>query len=133
MSHEQEAIAKRPEDKGRAERIREGRAYIPSVDILQLEGELLLEADLPGVNPQNLDIRYEGKVLTLEGRVEPREPENARPILSEYGVGDFHRTFQVGDSIDAEKISAEYKDGVAYIHLPLVTAAKPRKVEIKAI
>jgi HSP20 family protein len=63
--------------------------------------------------------------------VAPRTSEQGRYFLREYGVGDFQRNFEVGEQIDAERISAEYSDGVLTLHLPKVVAARPRKIAVK--
>ena len=64
--------------------------------------ELTLLADMPGVTANTIDIHFEEGVLTVEGRVQPRSPERGtNHLLCEYGVGDFHRTFRVGEQIDA--------------------------------
>jgi len=117
----------------RAEPTRRGQVYLPSVDILEDRDELLLIADVPGANSEHIDIRFENGELTIHARVEPRvaaEPD--RDIWREYGVGDFHRSFQLGESIDNAKIHAEVKDGVLTVHLPKTEAIKPRKIAVAA-
>jgi len=116
----------------RVERIRGGRTFVPSVDIVERDNELLLLADMPGVKPDDLDIRYEGGELAIHGKVQPRqESERTNFMLREYGVGDFYRVFQVGDSIDSSKIEAEVKDGVLTLHLPKTEQAVPRKIAVQ--
>lgn len=116
----------------RAERIRSGRTYVPNVDIVERENELLLLADVPGVRPQHVDIRYEGGELTIHGRVEPRqESTQASVMLHEYGIGDFYRVFKVGESVDSSRIEAELKDGVLTLHLPKTAEAVPRRINVK--
>lgn len=115
------------------ERIRGGRVYSPSVDIVELENELLLLADVPGVRPEDLEISYEQGQLTLHARVRPRQdPDRTEYLAREYGIGDFYRSFQVGEGIDAQKIEAELKDGVLTLHLPKAEAAKPRRIQVKS-
>jgi len=114
-----------------AERTRGGATYNPRIDIWENEEELILHADLPGVAPEDLDIHFENKELLIDGRVARRQ-KNAEFLCSEYGIGDFHRNFRVGESIDGTKISAELKSGVLTLHLPKVEEVKPRRIEIKA-
>lgn len=116
----------------RAERTRAGRTFVPSVDIVERKNELLLLADMPGVKPDDLDIRYERGELTIHGKVQPRQdPEQTNFMLREYGVGDFYRVFQVGEAIDPSKIEAEVKEGVLTLHLPKTEQAVPRKITVK--
>ena len=114
-----------------AERTRSGRVYRPNVDILAGEDELTLLADVPGVKSEDMDIHFEGGMLTLHGQVKEREPEGATRLLHEYGIGDFHRTFQVSEVIDASRITAELRNGVLTLHLPKVEAARPRKIAVE--
>jgi HSP20 family protein len=116
----------------RTEHTREGRCYRPNVDIVETANELTLHADVPGVSRDGIDISFENGMLTIHGKVDEREREGVNVLLSEYGVGDFHRHFQVSESIDASKITAEYAKGVLTLHLPKVEAAKPRKITVHA-
>ncbi len=125
------ATEKRNNSVTRAERTREGRTYLPYCDIIERENELLLFADLPGVRTEDLDINYERGLLTLQGRVDSRRTE--RPFLvHEYGVGDFSRSFEIGEGIDASRIEAEMKDGVLTLHLPKAESIRPRKITVKS-
>ncbi len=129
-----EKAGKREGTTAQPERIRGGRVYSPNVDIVENENELLLVADVPGAKPDGVDINYEQGLLTLHARVEPRlQEEQGRFLLSEYGIGDYYRSFQIGEGIDSSKIEAEMKDGVLTVHLPKAEAAKPRKVQVKAV
>ena len=115
----------------RAERTQNDRHYRPNVDIRESSEELTVHADVPGVKADDVDISFEDGTLTIHGKVNKRTPEDANYALNEYGVGDFHRTFQVGEKIDADKISAECADGVLTLHLPKAEAAKPRKIAVQ--
>lgn len=115
------------------ERTRSGRTYTPAVDIIEKPDELLLLADVPGAKAEGIDIHYERGELTLTARVDERQPEEGNWVLREYGVGDFVRTFQVGEGIDAAKIKAEVTGGVLTLHLPKAEAAKTRKIAVKAV
>jgi HSP20 family molecular chaperone IbpA len=111
---------------------RDSVTYTPRFDICETEDELILYGDLPGVEAGDLDIRFEDKELAIHGKVAPRQVDPRR-IREEYGVGDFYRTFTVGESIEAAKINAELKNGVLTIHLPKAEAAKPKRIEVKAV
>lgn len=115
----------------RAERTRDRRAYLPNVDIVETADELLVLADMPGVKAEEIDIQYEQGELTIHGKVEPRQDERATSyLMREYGVGDFYRTFKVGEGIDADKIHAAVKDGVMELHLPKSERLRPRKIAV---
>ena len=125
-------IEKRMGTTDQPERIRSGRTYIPAVDILEKRDELLLLADVPGARAENIDVRYERGELTLTARIDERQPGRTDWVHREYGVGDFVRTFQVGEGIDAAKIAAEVSNGVLTLHLPKAEAAKTRKIAVKS-
>jgi HSP20 family molecular chaperone IbpA len=114
------------------ERTRGGQVYRPSVDIVELEGELMIVADVPGAKSEAIEIDFEEGVLTIQGRVEPRYGEGRRFLVREYGIGDFHRTFRVSEKVNAAGITAECADGVLRVHLPKAESAKPRKIEVKS-
>jgi HSP20 family protein len=127
-----EITRKRENPPAQPEHTRGGRIYSPSVDIVELDSELLLIADVPGAKPDHVDINYEQGLLALHVSVEPRQPEEKTEFLfREYGVGDYYRSFQVGEGVDAQAINAELKDGVLTVHLPKTQAAKPRKIQVK--
>jgi len=105
--------------------------FTPRFDIWESEAEFVLQGDLPGVTPEGLEIKFENKELAIWGKVAPRSA-NAAYWAAEYGVGDYYRTFTLGEAVDAEAISAELKDGVLTVHLPKKPEARPRKIEVKA-
>src|SRR5688572_19517222 len=104
---------------------RTGNAVLPRVDIYETDQEILLYADLPGVAPGNVDLRYERGELMLHGKRAARD-EAGEAILGEYEGGDFYRVFQLHEAIDSSKINAELKQGVLTVHLPKHEAVKPR-------
>lgn len=126
-------IQKRDSEVTRAERVRSGRTYLPNVDIAERPDEFLVTADVPGARAEDIDVNYERGTLTIEARVERRQdPQRTDFLCREYGVGDFHRTFQIGEGIDASRIEAEVKDGVLVLHLPKAEAVRPRKIAVRA-
>jgi HSP20 family protein len=104
--------------------------FTPRVDIMESEEESLLLADLPGVKPEDVDVRFDNGELIIDGRCAPRH-QGANYLLSEYGVGDFYRAFTISEQIDWQKISAELKNGVLTVHLPKAETVKPRKITVK--
>jgi len=112
-----------------AEHTRSGAFYRPNVDILEKPEELLLLADIPGAKGDEVDVRFEDGTLSIHAKVEPRH-ENGDYLLQEYGVGDYWRTFEISEAIDAAKISAEYAEGVLTLHLPKAEAVKPRRIPV---
>jgi len=113
------------------ERTRSTTTYTPRFDIVEVDDELTLYGDLPGVAPENLEVRFENEHLIVHGRVEPRHEERQH-VYGEYGIGDFYREFRINEAVDAGKNEAELKDGVLTLHLPKAEAIKPKRIEVKS-
>ncbi|MHB8901354.1 MAG: Hsp20/alpha crystallin family protein, partial [Thermoguttaceae bacterium] len=111
------------------ERTLAGPIYSPRFDIWENNDEVILYGDLPGVLPGDLDVSFENPVLTIHGTVNPRH-NDIKFLHGEYGIGDFHRTFTIGEAIDTEKISAVLKNGVVMVHLPKSEKVKPRRIKV---
>ncbi|MCK6485242.1 MAG: Hsp20/alpha crystallin family protein [Phycisphaerae bacterium] len=125
-------VEKRPRrEAANAERTRTGRVYCPNVDIIERADELLVLADMPGVAAEDIDVRFENGTLEIHGRVRPRQDDETRFLLREYGVGDFHRSFEVSEIIDAGRITAECANGVLTLRLPKAESARPRTIAVK--
>ena len=124
-------LTKQQRDVATVERTRGGVTYSPRIDILETADGLVLYADLPGVTPEDLDIRFENHELTIHGKVSPRH-ENIQFLYGEYGIGDFYRTFTIGETVDSQRISAELHNGVLTLHLPKTEAVKPRRIEVRS-
>lgn len=101
----------------------------PLVDIYENEDEILLYADMPGVEKEKVRINIDNGKLSLSG-VRTIAASGAA-AWSEFGDVEFQRTFSVPQSIDVNKVNAELKDGVLKLHLPKAETAKPRQIEIR--
>jgi HSP20 family protein len=111
---------------------RGARPWSPSVDIFETENELTLKADLPEVKLADIDVRVEHQTLTVKGERKFEKDENVRGYHRiERNYGSFVRSFTVPSTVDAERVAAEYKDGVLTVRLPKKEAAKPRSVKIE--
>jgi len=123
-------MEKRENEVTRAERMQCGCVYAPGVDIIENPNEVVLIADVPGAKAQDIDINYEQGELTIHARVPSRQRDETHYLLREYGVGDFRRTFTVGEGINAQAIHAEMNNGVLKVHLPKSEKIKPRKIAV---
>ncbi len=121
-----QTLTKTPHDGRQAEVV----TYTPRVDILETDDALVLYADLPGVRPEDLDVQYENGELTLRARCAARPADQF--LVQEYGVGEFYRAFTITEHLDADKISAELKNGVLTVRLPKAEAVKPKKIQVAA-
>lgn len=102
----------------------------PRVDILETDDELVLLAELPGVAPADVDIRFENGELAVHGRRNPSHPDKPR-ALWESEATSYFRTFRVTERVAADKIAADLKNGVLTLRLPKAEAAKPRRIAVQ--
>lgn len=100
----------------------------PVVDIFETDEGLTLLADLPGVAKEDLHVDIEQGLLTIQANA--KSHLKGEPVQREFLPGNYYRQFQMSDTFDAEKITAEMKNGVLKLNLPKSEAAKPRHIEI---
>ena len=108
----------------------ERTTYCPRLDIQETDNEIVLYGDLPGVLPEDLDIRFENGELTIQGKVSPRHSD-LKKVYREYGVGNFYRSLSVSETIDVDAISAELNSGVLTLRLPKAESVKPRRIKVQ--
>jgi len=108
-----------------------GGSWAPSVDIYEQDGNLVLKAELPGIDPKDVDVRVENNVLTLSGeRKLDTEVKRDGYHRVERSYGAFSRSFTLPSVVDTDKIKAEFKDGVLRLVLPKKEEAKPKQISI---
>jgi HSP20 family protein len=105
--------------------------FTPNVDIYETDSELIIVADMPGVEGKNIEIDLKEGALTLQGRVTPPEFTGFTPLYREYREGNFYRQFMLSEIVDQDKIAAEMFNGVLKVILPKVAKAQPRKITVK--
>jgi len=108
------------------------RPWAPSVDIFETENELVLKADVPGVELKNIDIQIENGTLTLKGERKFERDENSKGFHRlERSYGSFVRYFTVPDTVDTENVKAEFSNGVLTVTLPKKEIAKPKSIKVQ--
>jgi len=107
--------------------------YVPSVDIFETDNEVVVKAEMPGMNASDIDVRLEDNVLTLKGErhfEKDAKEENYHRIEREYGT--FTRSFALPRTVNGDKVSAEYRDGILKIVLPKKEETKPKAIKVAA-
>lgn len=105
--------------------------WSPSVDILEAENEIVLEADLPGLKPGDFDLSVENRVLTLKGERKFEKKSDAENFHRvERAYGSFTRTFTLPSSVNVDQVSAEFKNGVLRVVLPKKEEVKARQIQV---
>jgi len=100
------------------------------IDAYRRGEELVVELDLPGVQPDSIDLTVEKNVLAVHAERRRDEQEGVELLVGERPHGTFSRQLFLGDSLDTDAIQADYVDGVLTLRLPVAEKAKPRRVEI---
>jgi HSP20 family protein len=108
------------------------RPWSPAVDILETEDDLVLKADVPGIDMKNIDISLENGTLTVKGeRTFEAQQEHSGYHRIERAYGKFARSFSLPETVDPDKVRAEYRNGVLSITLPKKEVAKPRTIKVE--
>ena len=108
--------------------------WSPSVDIYETDGEIMVQAELPGVDRKDISLNLEKNVLTLKGeRRFEKETKEENYHRIERAYGGFSRSFSIPAIVDEEKIKADYKDGILRIALPKKEQVRPKQIQISEI
>ena len=107
------------------------RPWTPAVDILETENELLLKMDVPEVNQKDVDIRLENDTLTIKGERKFEQPQGKGYHRIERSYGTFARSFTLPNTVDTEKVRADFRNGVLTVTLPKKEVAKPRTIKVE--
>lgn len=126
-----DVIKKEVRSTDRPERTRTDKIFIPHVDIIETKDTLILNAEMPGLDKKSIDILLEKDVLTIKGNAESEENNGYTLNYREYETGGYERTFVLNESVDREKIEAEYQNGILKVTLPKSDSVKPKKIEVK--
>jgi HSP20 family protein len=112
---------------------RNRKVYSPFTDIIDTGSEILVIADVPGVDESNVEVTLEKNVLTIHATPPFEKVEKYSLAYSEYTAGDFERKFVLSEDVDRDKIGAKVKNGVLRLTLPKAGPAKSRKIEVRAM
>src|SRR5579862_3281592 len=109
-----------------------GRPWVPPVDIKETENELIVKADIPDVELKDIDVRMENGALTIRGERKFEKTDNGGGWHRvERSYGSFERVFTLPDTVDAEAVKADYKNGTLTLVLPKKEIAKPRQIKVQ--
>jgi HSP20 family molecular chaperone IbpA len=105
-------------------------AFIPLTDIYETEDALTVMMEVPGIRRDDVDVKVENDILTIEARIDYGKYKGLQPVYTEYNIGNYVRSFELSGKIDRDRISADLKDGVMTLVLPKAEAAKARKISV---
>jgi HSP20 family protein len=124
------AVAQKEQAPLRAQREPEREYVAPPVNIFEDKDGYILEADLPGVNKEGLEVTIDGNTLTIVGCRQDQEVPEAELLFRESPRADFRRSFDLDPAIDAKKVTAKIEQGILTLQLPKAEEVKPRKIEV---
>jgi HSP20 family protein len=109
-----------------------GRPWVPPVDIVENENELVVKADVPDIKFEDIDVKIENGTLTLRGeRTAEKISDKGGWHRMERSYGTFERAFTLPETVDPEHVKADYKNGTLTVTLPKKEIAKPRQVKVE--
>ena len=114
-----------------AESTRTGPAFVPAADIIERADALVMILDVPGADPETLDVSLDEGILSIVAQPMDTEPEGYRPLYAEYRDGAYERRFVVSDQIDGDNIEAVFRNGVLRLTLPKAAQSPARKISVK--
>ncbi|MEV4065139.1 Hsp20/alpha crystallin family protein [Nonomuraea dietziae] len=103
---------------------------IMPMDGIRRAGDVVLRFDLPGIDPDSIEVTVDRGVLSVSARREEEFGQDERVFVRERVMGAFTRRVYLSEHLDSDRIDAEYANGVLTVHIPVMEKAKPRKVEI---
>ena len=110
-----------------------GTMWTPAVDVQENQNELRLDVELPGLNPEEVEITADNGVLTIRGekQIERKEGDDSRYHVVERSYGSFTRSFQLPQGLDESRIEASFNNGILGIHIPKSALPQPKKIQIR--
>jgi len=107
------------------------QAILPAVDIFENETGITVQADMPGVSRDRLDVHIDSDTLTIEGRAEIPMPEGMDALYADIRSTRYQRSFSLSRELDTERIEAGLKDGVLTLRIPKREEHRPRRIEVQ--
>ena len=117
----------------RRENLDGGPTFIPAADIFETKDAIVLFLEMPGANPDSLNVMLEGRALDVSARsTPPTIPPGYALTYGEYRDGNYERAFTLSDEVDRDRIDAVFKDGVLRLTLPKASPPPAKKIAVKA-
>jgi HSP20 family molecular chaperone IbpA len=106
--------------------------FVPPTDIYEAKDSVTMLLDMPGADPNSLDVTLDKRVLTVSARSTPTIPQGYALVHAEYRDGNYERAFTLSDQIDADQAQAAFRDGVLRLTLPKTSPAPAKKIPVRA-
>ena len=103
------------------------------LDVVRHENDVTLRLDVPGVDPEQIEVTVDRGILTISGKRDEERTENDKFFVRERTMGTFTRRMRLPESLNAEAVEASHANGVLEVRIPVLEQAKPRKVEVRKV
>lgn len=110
----------------------DGATFLPPADIFENKDAITMLLEMPGADPDSLNVTLERRMLTVSARSTPWSPQGYTLVHAEYRDGNYERAFTLSDDIDSERIEAVFKDGVLRLTLPKAPQSQATKIAVKS-
>jgi len=108
-----------------------GQSTVMPLDGVRRDGDVLLRFDVPGIDPDSIEVTVDRGVLTVSVKRQEERTENDKFFVRERSMGTFTRRLYLSKNLNAEAVEAAYNNGVLEVRIPVLEQAKPRKVEVR--
>ena len=108
-----------------------GQSTVMPLDVVRRDGDVLLRFDVPGIDPESIDVTVDGGVLSVSVKRAEERAENDKFFVRERTMGTFTRRLYLSKNLNADAVEAAYNNGVLEVRIPVLEQAKPRKVEVR--
>ena len=108
-----------------------GQAGGMPLDVVRHENDVTLRLDVPGIDPEQIEVTVDRGILTISGKREEERAENDKFFVRERTMGTFTRRMRLPETLNAEAVEASYDNGVLNVRIPVLEQAKPRKIEVR--
>ena len=110
-----------------------GQAGGMPLDVVRHENDVTLRLDVPGIDPEQIEVTVDRGILTISGKREEERAENDKFFVRERTMGTFTRRMRLPESLNAEAVEASYANGVLEVRIPVTEQAQPRKIEVRKV
>ena len=107
------------------------KATVMPLDGIRRDGDVLLRFDVPGFDPESIEVTVDHNVLSVSAKRQEERTENDKFFVRERSMGSFSRRLYLPKNLNADGVEASYRNGVLEVRIPVVEQAKPRKVEVR--
>jgi HSP20 family molecular chaperone IbpA len=121
-----------PAAKAQTETVSQAPTFLPPADIYETKDTVVMMLEMPGADPQSLNVTLDKRILTITASAKSFAPQGYTQVHAEYEDGNYERVFTLSELVDGDHIDAEFKNGVLRVTLPKTTPSPAKKINVRA-